>query len=1050
MRSNNSNAPLGYFSSLLLSTLLITGCTAQQTPQGTVANAAFLDGLYVTRPEIEEPMIAILKLQNPALLETSKRQNGQLVIDKRLLAAIQQEQDATIAALQKISPKIRVLIRYRLVLNGLAIWAPADVFEQIKGLPNVVMGEKSGTFARPQAKEADTKGLVGANTSVNFIGSEAAYAQNIHGEGMKVGIIDTGVDYTHKMFLGKGTEEAYKNNDPKKANAAFPNKKVVGGIDIVGTEYNSGSQDLEKRIPVPDANPLDEGGHGTHVAGSVAGIGDGISAYSGVAPAADLYAIKVFGAKGSTSDEVVIAALEYSADPTGDLSFKDQLDIVNLSLGSGHGNPHIMYNHAIRNLVRGGTVVVAAAGNNGDKNYIVGAPGVSDDAISVASSVDNQSQNVQFPAAQFTFTDDTLTSEAIEGAITKPLAEVTELKGEIIYLGLADADFESPIKEQIKGKVAFIDRGKVAFADKIKRAQENGAIGVVVANNADGDAFVMGGDGEFTIPGVMIAKKDGDLIKEKLKSGSVAVDLKPATKIQKPWLADTISPFSSRGPRSEDGVIKPEISAPGSNIISAMMGGGDKGVLNSGTSMASPHVAGVMALLKQRHKELNPYELKSVLLAHGKIISDEKKNQYTVSRQGSGRVQVASSLEAKVVTLPSTLSFGITDIEKQKTLRQEIVLKNISPETLTLKPEWKGSAGLKISAQAVTLAPGESQKVLVTAKVTASLMNSPNDELDGYLTFSTEKETVAHVPALVVARQISQISAKSLTVHATSAADAAGSAADLVIQNAGVNKGTAYLFNLLDKDGRKKDAKPDLAHNRNCDMQSAGYRIVEKDGARVLQVAVKLYEGQTTWDTCEVNVQIDANGDNKTDQEIAGLPAENLPGLTGGTFVSLLLDGETARELRKKYEADYATDPEKAKEDYTAAVIDQKGMVVFDNSTLAIIEADVSALALADTGELNIKVSTTHQDAGAIEYDDYLDGQEARWEKISVNANAQAFAQMPEEIELAGQETVTVPLLKGYGAGDLILYTPQNKSVRDTVLEDAQSQIVPVTFATED
>ncbi|RLQ02857.1 serine protease, partial [Micromonospora sp. CV4] len=147
-------------------------------------------------------------------------------------------------------------------------------------------------------------------------------------------------------------------------------------------------------------------------------------------PDADLYAIKVFGAKGSTSDEVVIAALEYAADPTGDLTFQKQLDVVNLSLGSGYGNPHIMYNHAIKNLVRGGTVVVAAAGNSGDLPYIVGAPSVSDDAISVANSIDNMNQNVLFPAAEFAVNGEALIVEATEGAITKPLADVTDLKAE--------------------------------------------------------------------------------------------------------------------------------------------------------------------------------------------------------------------------------------------------------------------------------------------------------------------------------------------------------------------------------------------------------------------------------------------------------------------------------------------------------------------------------------------------------------------------------------------------------------------------------------------
>ncbi|WII71715.1 S8 family serine peptidase [Bdellovibrio sp. 22V] len=1037
-----------FISFLVITSLLAAGCTP--SPKNDLGNQSFLDGLFVTRPTVEEPMIAILKLQTPALLEMAERKDGRLTINPKLLKVILAEQEETIAALQEISPKIRVLIRYKLVLNGLAIWAPADVYEEIQKIPNVVMAEKPGTFARPALAETKAVVPVGENTSVKFIGSEEAYKQNIRGQGMKVGIIDTGIDYTHKMFLGEGTEEAYKNNDPRQANAAFPNKKVVGGIDLVGSDYHSGSLNFEKRIPVPDANPLDESGHGTHVAGTVAGFGDGVNTYDGVAPAADLYAIKVFGAKGSTSDEVVIAALEYAIDPTGDLTFKDQLDVVNLSLGSGYGNPHIMYNHAIRNTVRGGTIVVASGGNSGDKPYIVGAPGVSDDAISVASSVDNMNQNVQFPAVEFTGSAGTTTTEYVEAAITKTLATIPALQGEIIHLGVADKDFDSALKEKIKGKVAFIDRGVVAFADKIRRAQDGGAIAVVVANNDNEPPFIMGGDGAFDIPAVMISKKVGDSLKAQLKAGPVTVDLKSQAVIEKPWLVDTISNFSSRGPRSEDGMIKPEIAAPGSNIISASVGGGDKGESMSGTSMAGPHIAGVMALLKQKYTDLDPYELKSVLLGHGKVIADAEQKTYTVSRQGAGRVQVGASLTAQVVAIPSTLSFGITDVEKQKTLNKTITLKNIGTEALTLTPVWKGSQALKVSAAAVTLAPGEAKSVVVTAKINATLMASANDELDGFFTFIANDKQMIQLPALVVARQISQIKATALTVFSTSEADAAGSAAELKLENKGLNKGPAYLFNLLALDTRKKETKPDLVHNRNCDMQSAGYRVLEKDGVRKLQVAVKLYEGMTTWDTCEVNVQIDADKDGVTDQEIAGLTQESLAGHKGSQFVSLLLDGATARALRQQYEKDYVINPDKAEENYTPALIDEQEMHVFDNSTLAIIEADISLLALADTGELNIKVSTTHQDNGAIEYDDYLAGQDKEWKKISLRSEAQSFTDLPEMIELQGRDSVVVPLTKGYGTGDLILYAPQNKSVRDVLLEDAQSQIVPVIYSSDE
>ncbi|XGC81990.1 S8 family serine peptidase [Bdellovibrio bacteriovorus] len=1036
-------------SALALSALFISGCT--NSKPGDLLNPEFYQGIFSNRPSVEEPFSAILKLQYPALLETAQKdENGKLVIDEELLKAIEAEQAATIEELQALSSEIKILVRYKLFLNGIAIWAPADVYEKIKSIPNVILTEKPVGFGRPQALQAvSQKAVLNDKTSVRFIGVEEAYKQNIRGEGMKVGIIDTGIDYTHKMFNGEGTAEAYKAIDPSKPTSAFPNSKVVGGIDLVGSKYHSGSDNVENRIPVPDSNPLDEAGHGTHVAGTVAGLGDNVNTYDGVAPAADLYAIKVFGADGSTSDEVVIAGLEYAIDPNGDLQFDDKLDVVNLSLGSNYGSAHIMYNHAIRNTVKGGVVVVASGGNSGDKSYVVGAPGVSDEALSVASSVDNSDLNTLFAAVEFKFTNESLKTDMVEGAVTKPLAEVNAAQGELIYLGFADADFDQELKDQVKGKVAFIDRGKVAFTEKIQRAVEAGAIAVVVANNADGDAFVMGGDGKFDIPGVMITKAAGVTIKKHLQQGVVIADLKPAFKIEKPWLIDTISDFSSRGPRSEDGKIKPEISAPGSNIISAAVGGGAKGEAMSGTSMAGPHIAGVMALLKQKFKTLNPLELKSVAMGHGKIIGDEKQHQYTVSRQGAGRVQVGESLKAQVVSIPASLSFGISDIEKHKTLKTTVTLKNISSEVLTLKPVWKGSAALQIFAPAVTLAAGEEQILTITAKINGTLMKNAVDELDGFLSFESDKGSLLQMPALVVARLISQVKAKEVIVHATSAADAAGSTAEVKIENKGLNPGTAHLFNLLSLDGRKKDAKPDLAHNRYCDLQSAGYRIVEKDGAKILQIGLKLYEGQTTWHNCEVNVQVDSDHDGIADQEIAGTTQDSLPGLTGDTFASLLLDGNKARAIRKKFEDDTKAGKEKIEENYVEAVIDQRPMKVFDNSTLAIVEADLSALAIADTGELNIKISTTHQVGGAVEYDDYLASDQAKYMKISTGPLGQAFDGIPEEVTVDAQGSVTVALQKGYGANRLVLYSPQNKAVRDVLIEDSQSQLIPVKYKAE-
>jgi subtilisin family serine protease len=1029
----------------MISLLVLGGCGPSQ-PDAPIFKSALLDGLYSTRPTVEEPEIVIIKLTTPALLETAKLKNGKPQIIPQQAEAIAQEQEQTISDLKKISPDIRVLIRYRLVLNGLVVWAPAEALKQIKNIPNVILSEKSGQFARLQDEdqEYNKTGMVTDKTSVKFIGSEAAYAQNIRGQGMRIGVIDTGIDYTHKMLGGNGDPSTYKAINPASSTSAFPNNKVVGGIDLVGTEYSPSSPNLKARIPVPDVNPLDEATHGTHVAGTVAGLGDGVNTYDGVAPDAALYAIKVFGAKGGTSDEVVIAALEYAADPTGDLSFQQQLDVVNLSLGSNYGNPHIMYNHAIKNLVRGGTVVVASGGNSGDSSYIVGAPGISDDAISVASSIDNMVQNVSSPGAEFAAGDKMFLSEYTEAQSSKPLSELKEAQGEVIFVGLADKDFDGATAAQIQGKIALVDRGVVSFSDKIKRAQEAGAIGVIVANNAPGDTMVMAGEIKFDIPAVMITQDAGVKVKAMLANMTVSVNLKSSSRVDKGYMADTISPFSSRGPRSDDGMIKPEIAAPGTNIISAARGTGDKGASMSGTSMAGPHIAGVMGLLKQKFPELSPLELKSVLLGHGKVISDKDKKQYTVSRQGAGRVQVAESLKAKVITTPSTLSFGLTDIENQKTLALTITMKNISGEAVTLTPKWAGSSALQVSVPAVSLEPGQSKTVTVTAKVNGSAMKSANDELDGFLNFTQGEESVLQIPALVVARQISRIEATSLKVLATSGDDAAGSVTELKIANKSVNKGDAYLFNLLGKDARKKDAKPDSSHNKNCDLQSAGYRVITSDGKRYLQVALKLYEGMTTWHRCEVNVQIDSNGDGIADQELSGMIASDLPGLPADKFVSLLLNANQAREIRKGYEASLSRG-EPVVENYGDAVVDMLPMATFDNSTLAIITADTSYLQVADTGELKIKISTTHNDYSSVEYDDYL-GDEHTWSKVSLGDLGQAYTDTPEVIELAGHSEATVSLKKGYGDADLVIYTPQNKSVRDPLIEDAQSQTIKATY----
>lgn len=1042
-------------------------------------------GLFSNRPQSQTHFLAVVKLKNPSLLSQVDGFGRSAKIDSKLAEAIQKEQDQTIAMLKDLSSDVQVLYRYRMVMNGIAIVAPMSLADKIKNLVSVAYMENEGQFQRPIDMGANSKLFPNAEdaaklaksiqerNSVKFIGAEKAQKEmGIDGAGIRVGIIDTGIDYTHSMLGGVGTADAYKSVNPSTANSFFPNKKVVGGIDVVGTDYDSGSGDFKKHVPVPDENPLDEGGHGSHVAGTVAGIGDGIESYSGVAPAADLYAIKVFGAEGSTGDAAVIAGLEYAADPNKDGNIEDQLDVVNMSLGSGFGHPHILYGEAIKNLTNGGTVVVASAGNSGHRDFIVGAPSVVDEAISVAASVDDGFHNWQFEAMKFSVTaaDGTVKpflSEIVEAAISKPLKDVSSLSGSLVFAGLADQDFSEELKNQIKGNVAIIDRGKVAFAEKIRRAAEAGAVAAVVVNNAPGSPFVMGGEGKYEIPAVMISQELGTIFKQNLAAGlPVDVDFKTSEKMEKPNLIDTLTSFSSKGPRSLDGFFKPEISAPGSSVISAAMGEGNKSVKMSGTSMAGPHIAGVMALLKQKRSDLPVADLKSLLMGHALDIKDEKGVPYKLSEQGAGRVQVVESLNGSLVSSMGAFSLGILSMETTKVIRQEVTLKNVSAAELTVATELVAKSELQLlNPVTVTLKPNESKKISLKFKVNATAFKEPMTEVEGRLLFKNGNNEIHKMPVLAVVKKTSAIMATNLVTHAGNVRDADGALVEVTLKNESTFSGSAYAFNLLGLDDRKSDSRNDRFMSRACDLQAVGYRVIDKDvngqSVKVLQVTVKTYDPMTTWNACETSVLIDGDGDGVADQELAGIAMENLKGAAAtpqmeAQFFSVLLDAKKAQNLRAKFEQESqqrrissvktaAEKKKKPEENYAEAIEDALPMTVFNNSSVMIVEADVTKLYRQGTGVLSIKVATTDNDAGAIEMDDFLQDKVNSWLKISLDENSHAFAQMAESVSV-NQGEMKAEMVHGQGSGDLMLLFPQNKSVFSDLLVDDEMQIIKSKF----
>lgn len=460
--------------------------------------------------------------------------------------------------------------------------------------------------------------------------------------------------------------------------------------------------------------------------------------------------------------------------------------------------------------------------------------------------------------------------------------------------------------------------------------------------------------------------------------------------------------------------------------------------------MSAPHISGVMALLKQSHPQLSVKELKSLLMGTAKSIQDAGKAVYPVSRMGAGRVQVDPAVHASVIGTTG-VSLGVMSLESQKTVRRSVSLHNITSGDLKLKASFVGSAQMKIADQIIELKSFATKDVSLEIKLSAEGLKEGLNELSGILQFKDGDKEVFRIPILTIATQISQIKATSLVVQSTSSLGSAGSAADLTLRNNSRQAGTALLFNLIGNDERKSDPSQNLLKSRACDLQAAGYRIV--DGK--LQVAIKLYDAVTTWHLCETSVLIDSDGDSQPDQEIVGVPAERLEGLQGKDFNTLLLDANVAREIRKKYESDLqaavaAGVKRPSPPNYAPAVRGLDAMKVYNSSSVAIVQMDLAALKLKPTGEFSIKVATSAQEDMNVESDDFLGND--KWLSLDRNVKAQSYVNFPESITVPALSDAHIALEKGEGSSPLMILYPQNRSVIGVREGDEQLEFVEAIF----
>jgi subtilisin family serine protease len=692
----------------------------------------------------------IVRLTEPSLAELAARPVDPVAQStlRSHVVALEFIQDTLLERVQTLGGV--PIARLTKALNAIVIRVDAAQIPAIARMPGVVSVRPVGRYE------------LHLDETVPYIGAQAVQDLGVDGTGVRVAVLDSGIDYLHQNLGGSGDKAEYDANDPTIIETGtFPTAKVVGGYDFVGNQWPNS-------VETPDPDPLDDGpggGHGTHVADIIAGrsVDD---LHRGVAPGASLYAVKVCSSVSSAcSGLALLQGMEFALDPDGDDDLSDRVDVINLSLGSSYGQREDDLSAACANAVELGVVVVASAGNNSNKPYILGSPSSTPEVISVAQT--------QVPSAALYRIESGATSVggSWQGWSDTPATVEAQLQygagTNLLGCDAFDAD-------AFTGKIGLVDRGDCAISIKVSNIAAAGGLAAIVANNVaqpPGDLppdFGFGG-GTPSVPGYSITLADGDVLKA-LAGQTVVID--PANAAA---LVGNMVSSSSRGPNIGFSAIKPDIGAPGASV-SAEYGTGTETTAFGGTSGAAPMVAGAAALVLQAEPGLKPHEVKARLMnsAENAIgINPVALPDYPapITRIGGGEVRVnlayateSAAWESKTKT--GSLSFGFQAVTTAQTFERRVTVHNASTRARTYRvtsdfryPDDAASRAVTLYTPAtVRVAAGSTAEFPVRLRVIpyrlpAWTMSGGDKgasghlldavEYDGYLTIADDQETLS-------------------------------------------------------------------------------------------------------------------------------------------------------------------------------------------------------------------------------------------------------------------------------------------------------------------
>jgi minor extracellular serine protease Vpr len=735
----------------LLASLLAVAASAgtasgarDHTPQSVVEAAQLKvrrgPDLTAFRPARDNRVRVIVTLADPPLAEasygrrlagpgTGKKLNLRTPFALSYASRLEAAQTRAIAAVERTIPEAAVSRRYQVLLNGFAVSLPYDRLPKLLGMDVAENVYPSLSYT------------LSVNRGPSVVGApQFSAATGAHGEGVKVAVVDDGVDQEHPFLDPTGF--SYPAGFPKGPSGATT-PKVIVARGFAGPGANSAPLDRERSF------------HGTHVAGIIAGVPTDVEAgrpgfcvegqggchpavddLSGVAARAYIGNYRVFnvpdplGGCCSANTPEIVAAFEAAV--------RDGMDVINFSGGGPQADPRTDgLIQAVANAVKAGAVMVISAGNDRDFFGLgtTGSPATATDSIAVGATA-----NAHVFGPSFVVTSPTgLGRIPYVPADTIPPSWLTSDQ-RLVDVGTINGvdrrlcgDQPALPSGSLRGAIALVTRGGCSHAVKIARASGAGAVGIVIAENRPGDptyAYVSG------MAGGAVSDLDGARLRAAAAGAGGSVNVrfsKDVLEVPTSW-AGVPSSFSAGGLTAFGHQLKPDITAPGSQILSSTLpefAGDDYAVLD-GTSFSAPHIAGLAALLVQRHPEWTPLQIKSALMSTaGPAFADSSLTQEaSVLLQGAGLARVAAADRPLVFTDPQSLSFGYLAAgsdANSKTIPVTVSDAGDGAGTWTaeIQPQV-ASPGASVEAAPVSLGPGGSAIVQIVARAAAGATAGDN------------------------------------------------------------------------------------------------------------------------------------------------------------------------------------------------------------------------------------------------------------------------------------------------------------------------------------